>query len=236
MAAKNDKETTEEKKVELPILIGLDDMAKNNLIFDVKRLFEECKEIATALKSKGVEVTREILDDCLCMSRSTQSINDEVQEVFDNCEHLDEAFANQIAEAQEDFKTTIARNNAEKSIKEEAYELKSKVLEIRAKYSENEFNTDQTRKYIAFENNEVLLPSDLEERCAKDTGLWITTEKQAAAWEDHKLAAEAIGRFLKHFPKSVWPTTMQEVGNLFQTNKESGEFEPVVLNYASYIN
>lgn len=237
MSKKEQTQTEKSTAFVEPVFLGCNERAKRELATNAQRLLNECKALAEVLTENGLQVTKETITDCLTMTRTTQRANAEGKrcvEVYANCTHLDEAFAKQAADEMDNVKARIIRNQVTESIKAEEIAFKDKILELRKKYAEVEFNNESTRKYLMFEGNEVSLPSDLENRCEQDTGFWINTDAQFRAWENHKLAADAITRFLKHFPKDVWPRTAAEIGNLFKVN-ENGEFEAQILDYASYI-
>lgn len=236
MADKQKEQQTEEKQAFKPFLLAKNELAQSNLIFNVRQFFKMVQAIKAKLDEKGIRVTEDILRDCLTMRKRTDGEGSSFSYVFDNSEHLDEELVRQLKEETEDIKSRIIRDNITSTMKQAAEALKDEILEIRAKFDETQYNKVEFLEFLEFdESGEISLISDLEEKAEQESGYWIMTEAQNEAYEAHKNAAKAITEFLNHFPKSVWPTTMQEVSNLFTTN-ENGEFEPIFVNYASYIN
>ena len=239
MADKQQNEQTEqeEKKAFEPFLLCKNELAKNNLIFDVRKFFELVQAIKAKLDEKEIRVTEVIITDCLTMRKRTEGTGRNFDYVFDNSEHLDEELIRQLKEETEGLKSRIIRDNITSTMKQAAEALKDGILALRATFDEVQYNKEAYMKFLLFdeESGEISLIPDLEERAEQESGYWVMTESQNEAYEAHKNAAKAITEFLNYFPKSAWPTTMAEVGNLFKTN-ENGEFEPQFVNYASYIN
>lgn len=226
----------EEKRAFEPFLLAKNELAKNDLIFNVRQFFKIVQEIKAKLDEKGIKSNEAIITDCLTMHRRTDGEGRNFAYVFDNSEHLDEELTRQLKEETEGIKSRIIRDNITSTMKQAAEALKNEILTIRATFDEVQYNKERYRKFLSFdESGEITLISDLEERAEQESGYWVTTESQNEAYEAHKNAAKAITDFLNHFPKSVWPTTLQGIGNLF-TKNENGEFEPQIINYANYIN
>lgn len=226
----------EEKRAFEPFLLAKNEPAKNDLIFNVRQFFKMVQEIKAKLDEKGIKSNEEIITDCLTMHRRTDGEGRDFVYVFDNSEHLDEELTRQLKEETEGLKSRIIRDNITSTMKQAAEVLKNEILAIRATFDEVQYNKETYRKFLSFdESGEITLISDLEEIAEQESGYWVTTESQNEAYEAHKNAANAITDFLNHFPKSVWPSTTAEVGNLFKMG-DNGEFAPQFINYANYIN
>lgn len=226
----------EEKRAFEPFLLAKNEPAKNDLIFNVRQFFKMVQEIKAKLDEKGIKSNEEIITDCLTMHRRTDGEETNFVYVFDNSEHLDEEFTRQLKEETEGLKSRIIRDNITSTMKQAFEVLKNEILTTRATFNEVQYNKEGYRKFLSFdESGEITLISDLEEIAEQESGYWVTTESQNEAYEAHKNAAKAITDFLKHFPKSVWPSTMEEVGRLFKMG-DNGEFAPQLINYANYIN
>lgn len=224
------------KRAFKPFLFAKNDLAKNELIYNVRMFFEMAQEIKAKLDEKGVEVTAEVLIDCLTMRKRPQGEGESFTYVYENCKHLDEELARQLDKGTEGLKSRIVRENLTSAITQAAEALKDEILKIRNKYDEARYNRISYMKYVLFEDGEMSLIPDLEHEVEQATGYLIKTDAQNEAYEAHKQAARAITEFLDHFPKTVWPSTMTELGNLFKFSEEEGEFEPQVIDYSSYIS
>lgn len=238
MAAKQKEEEIkqEEKRAFEPFLLAKNELAKNELIYNISKFFEMVQEIKAKLDEKGIKSNEAIITDCLTMHKRTDGEGRNFVYVFDNSEHLDEELTRQLKEETEGIKSRIIRDNITSTMKQAAEVLKNEILAIRATFEEVRYNKERYRKFLSFdESGEITLISDLEERAEQESGYWVTTESQNEAYEAHKNAARAITDFLNHFPKSVWPRTMAEVGMLFKMG-DNGEFAPRFIDYASYIN
>lgn len=223
------------KRAFKPFLFAKNDLAKNELIFNVRMFFEMAQKIKSKLDEKGVEVTAEVLIDCLTMRKRPQGEGENFTYVYENCKHIDEELARQLGEGTEGVKSRIVRENLTSAMTQAAEALKDEILKIRSTYDDN-YNNTSYMKYVLFEDGEMSLIPDLEHEAEQATGYLIKTNAQNEAYEAHKRAARAITEFLDHFPKTVWPSTMTELGNLFKFSEEEGEFEPQVIDYSSYIS
>lgn len=233
---KKQKTEQEEKRAFEPFLLAKNELAKNELIYNVRQFFKMVQEIKAKLDEKGIKSNEEIITDCLTMHKRTDGEGRNFVYVFDNSEHLDEELTRQLKEETEGIKSRIIRDNITSTMKQAAEVLKNEILAIRATFDEVQYNKEKYRKFLSFdESGEITLISDLEEIAGQESGYWVTTESQNEAYEAHKNAAKAITDFLNHFPKSVWPSTMAEVGTLFKMG-DNGEFAPQLINYANYIN
>ena len=236
MAAEQNEET--EKRIFEPIFMGYNESAKTELLYEIESIYKEVLAIKEKLDEKGIEVTKETISDCLSMVREEVAIGEGIRgckTVYRHTEHLDEAFARQLAEETDGVKAKLIRDNLKEHFKLAAISFKDDVLKLRAGYDEMRYNLQKSKEWIIIsEDGEISLPEDLEERAAKASGFWIKTETQNEAYEAHKSAAKALTEFLSHFPKSVWPSTMAEIGNLFKAS-ENGGFAPVFIDYSYYI-
>lgn len=230
------QQKTTGKRAFKPFLLQVNELAKNELLFDVRQFFKMAQEIKSKLDEKGVEVTAEVLIDCLTMRKRPQGEGESFTYVYENCKHIDEELARQLAEEAEGCKSRIVRENLTSAITQTAETLKDEILKVRNKYDEAQYNRIAYMKYVLFEDGEMSLIPDLEHEAEQATGFSIKTNAQNEAYEAHKRAARAITEFLNHFPKSVWPSTMTELGNLFKFSEKDGEFEPQVIDYSSYIS
>lgn len=235
--ADEQKQKNEEKQAFAPFLLCKNELAKNDLLFNVRKFFELVQEIKAKLDEKGIRASVAVVTDCLTMHRRTDGSGSNFAYVFDNSKNLDEELTRQLEDETKDVKSRIIRDNLTSTMKQAAEVLKDEILAIRSKSDEVRYNKEAYRKFLLFgEDGEISLNPDLEEKAEQESGFWVMTESQNEAYEAHKRAAEAITEFLNHFPKSVWPSTMQEVGNLFRFSETGGEFEPQFVNYAIYIN
>ena len=236
MAAKQNKET--EKRVFEPIFIGYNESAKTELLYEVESTYKEVLAIKEKLDEKGIEVTKETISDCLTMVKEVVAIGYGIRgckTVYRNTEHLDEAFARQLAEETNEVQAKLIRDNLKEHFKLAAIAFKDDILKLRAGFDEMRYNLQKSKEWLIIsEDGEISLPEDLEERAAKESGFWIKTEAQNEAYEAHKNVAKALTEFLSHFPKSVYPRTMAEVGNLFKVGK-NGKFEPSFIDYSYFI-
>lgn len=244
MAAKQNKE---EKQAFEPIFMGYNENAKNELLYQIKRVFEEAQAIKAKLDEKGIRVTKNILENCFFMSKEEVEIGEGfrgVKTIYHNTEHLDEEFSRMLKEETESIKAKIIRDNITESMKQAETAFKDDVLRLRRGFDETRFNISENLKWLIIsENGEISLPSDLEEQAAKVSGYWIKTESQKAAFDAHKNAAQALTEFLKYFPKDVWPQTLAQIGNLFEPQQEetaeggtqSVGFKPRFIDYSYFI-
>lgn len=232
MAAEQKEET--EKRIFEPIFMGYNESAKTELLYEIESTYKEVVAIKKKLDEKGIEVTKDIISDCLSMVREEVAISNE-STVYRNTEHLDEAFARQLAEETNGVQAKLIRDNLKEHFKLAAIAFKDDVLKLRAGFDEMRFNLQKSKEWLIIsEDGEISLPEDLEERAAKESGFWIKTEAQNEAYEAHKNAAQALTEFMNHFPQSVWPSTMAEIGSLFKAS-ENGGFAPVFIDYSYYI-
>lgn len=236
MAAEQKEET--EKRIFEPIFMGYNESAKTELICEIEDTYKEVLAIKEKLDEKGIKVTKDIISDCLSMVREEVPIGDEIRgckTVYRHTEHLDEAFARQLAEETSGVQAKLIRDNLKEHFKLAAIAFKDDVLKLRAGFDEMRFNLQKSKEWLIIsEDGEISLPEDLEERAAKESGFWIKTEAQNEAYEAHKNAAQALTEFMNHFPQSVWPSTMAEIGSLFKAS-ENGGFAPVFIDYSYYI-
>lgn len=236
MAAEQKEET--EKRIFEPIFMGYNESAKTELLYEIESTYKEVVAIKKKLDEKGIEVTKDIISDCLSMVREEVAISNESMEcktVYRNTEHLDEAFARQLAEETNGVQAKLIRDNLKEHFKLAAIAFKDDVLKLREGFDEMRFNLQKSKEWLIIsEDGEISLPEDLEEKAAKESGFWIKTEAQNEAYEAHKNAAQALTEFMNHFPQSVWPSTMAEIGSLFKAS-ENGGFAPVFIDYSYYI-
>uniref|UniRef100_UPI003FF0D40B hypothetical protein n=1 Tax=Alloprevotella sp. TaxID=1872471 RepID=UPI003FF0D40B len=236
MAAEQKEET--EKRIFEPIFMGYNESAKTELICEIEDTYKEVLAIKEKLDEKGIKVTKNTISDCLSMVREDVPIGDGIRgckTVYRNTEHLDEAFARQLAEETNGVHAKLIRDNLKEHFKLAAIAFKDDVLKLRAGFDEMRFNLQKSKEWLIIsEDGEISLPEDLEERAAKESGFWIKTEAQNEAYEAHKNAAQALTEFLSHFQKSVWPSTMEGIGRLFKAS-ENGGFAPVFIDYSYYI-
>lgn len=236
MAAEQKEET--EKRIFEPIFMGYNESAKTKLLYEIESTYKEVVAIKKKLDEKGIEVTKDIISDCLSMVREEVAISNESREcktVYRHTEHLDEAFARQLAEETNGVQAKLIRDNIEEHFKLAAIAFKDDVLKLRAGFDEMRFNLQKSKEWLIIsEDGEISLPENLEEKAAKESGFWIKTEAQNEAYEAHKNAAQALTEFMNHFPQSVWPSTMAEIGSLFKAS-ENGGFAPVFIDYSYYI-
>lgn len=236
MAAEQNEET--EKRIFEPIFMGYNESAKTELLYEIESTYKEVVAIKKKLDEKGIEVTKDIISDCLSMVKEEVAISNESMEfktVYRNTEHLDEAFARQLAEETNGVQAKLIRDNLKEHFKLAAIAFKDDVLKLRAGFDEMRFNLQKSKEWLIIsEDGEISLPEDLEEKAAKESGFWIKTEAQNEAYEAHKNAAQALTEFMNHFPQSVWPSTMAEIGSLFKAS-ENGGFAPVFIDYSYYI-
>lgn len=236
MAAKQ-KEETEKRSFE-PIFMGYNDNAKRELLYEIESTYKEVMAIKEKLDEKGIKVTKDIISDCLSMVMEVVPIGVGIRDcktVYRNTEHLDEAFARQLAEETNGVQAKLIRDNIKEQFKLAAIAFKDDVLKLRAGFDEIRFNLQESKKWLIIsKDGKISLPKDLEERAAKESGFWIKTEAQNEAYEAHKNAAKALTEFLNHFPKSVWPSTMEEIGRLFKAS-ENGGLAPVFIDYSYFI-
>lgn len=230
------QQKTTGKRAFKPFMFCANDLAKNELVFNVRQFFKMAQEIKSKLDEKDVEVTAEVLIDCLTMRKRAQGEGESFTYVYENCKHIDEELARQLDEGTEGVKSRIVRENLTSAITQTAEALKDEILKIRNKHDEVRYNRIAYMKYVLFEDGEMSLIPDLEQEAEQATGFSIKTDAQNEAYEAHKRAARAITEFLDHFPKTVWPSTMTELGNLFKFSEKDGEFEPQVIDYSSYIS
>lgn len=236
MAAEQNEET--EKRIFEPIFMGYNESAKTELLYEIENTYKEVVAIKKKLDEKGIEVTKDIISDCLSMVKEEVAISNESMEcktVYRNTEHLDEAFARQLAEETNGVQAKLIRDNLKEHFKLAAIAFKDDVLKLREGFDEMRFNLQKSKEWLIIsEDGEISLPEDLEEKAAKESGFWIKTEAQNEAYEAHKNAAQALTEFMNHFPQSVWPSTMAEIGSLFKAS-ENGGFAPVFIDYSYYI-
>ena len=236
MAAEQKEET--EKRIFEPIFMGYNESAKRELLYNIEDTYKEVLAIKEKLDEKGIKVTKDTISDCLSMVREYVPIGDGIRgckTVYRNTEHLDEDFARQLAEETNGVQAKLIRDNLKEHFKLSAIAFKDDVLKLRAGFDEMRFNLQKSKEWLIIsEDGEISLPEDLEERAAKESGFWIKTEAQNEAYEAHKNAAQALTEFMNHFPKSVWPSTMAEIGSLFKAS-ENGGFAPVFIDYSYYI-
>lgn len=236
MAAEQKEET--EKRIFEPIFMGYNESAKTELLYEIESTYKEVVAIKKKLDEKGIEVTKDIISDCLSMVKEEVAISNESMEcktVYRNTEHLDEAFARQLAEETNWVQAKLIRDNLKEHFKLAAIAFKDDVLKLREGFDEMRFNLQKSKEWLIIsEDGEISLPEDLEEKAAKESGFWIKTEAQNEAYEAHKNAAQALTEFMNHFPQSVWPSTMAEIGSLFKAS-ENGGFAPVFIDYSYYI-
>lgn len=236
MAAEQKEET--EKRIFEPIFMGYNESAKTELLYEIESTYKEVVAIKKKLDEKGIEITKDIISDCLSMVREEVAISNESMEcktVYRNTEHLDEAFARQLAEETNGVQAKLIRDNLKEHFKLAAIAFKDDVLKLREGFDEMRFNLQKSKEWLIIsEDGEISLPEDLEEKAAKESGFWIKTEAQNEAYEAHKNAAQALTEFMNHFPQSVWPSTMAEIGSLFKAS-ENGGFAPVFIDYSYYI-
>lgn len=236
MAAEQNEET--EKRIFEPIFMGYNESAKTELLYEIESTYKEVVAIKKKLDEKGIEVTKDIISDCLSMVKEEVAISNESMEcktVYRNTEHLDEAFARQLAEETNGVQAKLIRDNLKEHFKLAAIAFKDDVLKLREGFDEMRFNLQKSKEWLIIsEDGEISLPEDLEEKAAKESGFWIKTEAQNEAYEAHKNAAQALTEFMNHFPQSVWPSTMAEIGSLFKAS-ENGGFAPVFIDYSYYI-
>lgn len=236
MAAEQKEET--EKRIFEPIFMGYNESAKTELLYEIESTYKEVVAIKKKLDEKGIEVTKDIISDCLSMVKEEVAISNESMEgktVYRNTEHLDEAFARQLAEETNGVQAKLIRDNLKEHFKLAAIAFKDDVLKLREGFDEMRFNLQKSKEWLIIsEDGEISLPEDLEEKAAKESGFWIKTEAQNEAYEAHKNAAQALTEFMNHFPQSVWPSTMAEIGSLFKAS-ENGGFAPVFIDYSYYI-
>ena len=236
MAAEQKEET--EKRIFEPIFMGYNESAKTELLYEIESTYKEVVAIKKKLDEKGIEVTKDIISDCLSMVKEEVAISNESMEcktVYRNTEHLDEAFARQLAEETNGVQAKLIRDNLKEHFKLAAIAFKDDVLKLREGFEEMRFNLQKSKEWLIIsEDGEISLPEDLEEKAAKESGFWIKTEAQNEAYEAHKNAAQALTEFMNHFPQSVWPSTMAEIGSLFKAS-ENGGFAPVFIDYSYYI-
>lgn len=236
MAAEQKEET--EKRIFEPIFMGYNESAKRELLYNIEDTYKEVLAIKEKLDEKGIKVTKDTISDCLSMVREYVPIGDGIRgckTVYRNTEHLDEDFARQLAEETNGVQAKLIRDNLKEHFKLAAIAFKDDVLKLRAGFDEMRFNLQKSKEWLIIsEDGEISLPEDLEERAAKESGFWIKTEAQNEAYEAHKNAAQALTEFMNHFPKSVWPSTMAEIGSLFKAS-ENGGFAPVFIDYSYYI-
>lgn len=230
MAAKK-----EEIKESEPIILGYNSLAAADLISKVERLLTEAQAVGEILREKGISITEKTLLSALTMTTRTQGNGRNAYEVFSNCSDLDDEFAKQLATETNGVQSKIIRDNLTATLKQAETQIKYDILNERNKFSEVEYNTDVTRQYLKIDENGVISLLDGYESVIKEnTAIKVVSDAQKKAYTDHKAAADAITEFLKNFPKSVWPSTLAELGNLFQVD-ENGDFKPILLDYASYI-
>lgn len=236
MAAEQKEET--EKRIFEPIFMGYNESAKTELLYEIESTYKEVVAIKKKLDEKGIKVTKDIISDCLSMVKEEVAISNESMEcktVYRNTEHLDEAFARQLAEETNGVQAKLIRDNLKEHFKLAAIAFKDDVLKLREGFDEMRFNLQKSKEWLIIsEDGEISLPEDLEEKAAKESGFWIKTEAQNEAYEAHKNAAQALTEFMNHFPQSVWPSTMAEIGSLFKAC-ENGGFAPVFIDYSYYI-
>lgn len=236
MAAEQNKET--EKRIFEPIFMGYNESAKTELLYKIESTYKEVLAIKEKLDEKGIEVTKDIISDCLSMVRAEVPIGDGIRgckTVYHNTEHLDEAFARQLAEETNGVQAKLIRDNIEEHFRLAAIAFKDDIINLRERFCEIHFDLQKSKEWLIIsEDGEISLPEDLEERAAKESGFWIKTEAQNEAYEAHKNAAQALTEFMNHFPKSAWPSTMAQIGNLFEAS-ENGGFAPVFVDYSYYI-
>lgn len=236
MAAEQKEET--EKRIFEPIFMGYNESAKTELICEIEDTYKEVLAIKEKLDEKGIKVTKDIISDCLSMVREEVPIGDGIigcKTVYRNTEHLDEAFARQLAEETNGVHAKLIRDNLKEHFKLAAIAFKDDVLKLRAGFDEMRFNLQKSKEWLIIsEYGEISLPEDLEERAAKESGFWIKTEAQNEAYEAHKNAAQALTEFMNHFPQGVCPSTMAGIGRLFKAS-ENGGFAPVFIDYSYYI-
>lgn len=230
MAAKK-----EEIKESEPIIIGYNLQAAADLILKAERLLTEAQAVGEILREKGISITEKTLLSALTMTTRTQGGGRNAYEVFVNCSDLDEEFAKQLAEETNGVQSKIIRDNLTATLKQAETQIKYDILDERKKFSEVEFNKDDVRQYLKVDENGVIsLLDDYENIIKERTALKVVSDAQKKAYAEHKAAADAITAFLNNFPKSVWPSTLAELGNLFELD-EKGEFKPILLDYANYI-
>lgn len=236
MAAEQNEET--EKRIFEPIFMGYNESAKTELLYEIESTYKEVVAIKKKLDEKEIEVTKDIISDCLSMVKEEIAISNESMEyktVYRNTEHLDEAFARQLAEETNGVQAKLIRDNLKEHFKLALIAFKDDVLKLREGFDEMRFNLQKSKEWLIIsEDGEISLPEDLEEKAAKESGFWIKTEAQNEAYEAHKNAAQALTEFMNHFPQSVWPSTMAEIGSLFKAS-ENGGFAPVFIDYSYYI-
>lgn len=236
MAAEQKEET--EKRIFEPIFMGYNESAKTELLYEIESTYKEVVAIKKKLDEKGIEITKDIISDCLSMVREEVAISNESMEcktVYRNTEHLDEAFARQLAEETNGVQAKLIRDNIEEHFRLAAIAFKDDIINLRERFCEIHFDLQKSKEWLIIsEDGEISLPEDLEERAAKESGFWIKTEAQNEAYEAHKNAAQALTEFMNHFPQSVWPSTMAQIGNLFKVG-ENGEFEPSFVDYSYFI-
>lgn len=236
MAAKQNEET--EKCIFEPIFMGYNESAKTELLYKIESTYKEVLAIKEKLDEKGIEVTKDIISDCLSMVIAEVPIGDGIRgckTVYRNTEHLDEAFARQLAEETNGVQAKLIRDNIEEHFRLAAIAFKDDIINLRERFCEIHFDLEKSKEWLIIsEDGEISLPEDLEERAAKESGFWIKTEAQNEAYEAHKSAAKALTEFLSHFPKSAYPSTMAQIGNLFKVG-ENGEFEPSFIDYSYFI-
>lgn len=236
MAAEQKEET--EKRIFEPIFMGYNDYEKRELLYKIESTYKEVLAIKEKLDEKGIKVTKDIISDCLSMVRAEVPIDDGIRgckTVYRNTEHLDEAFARQLAEETNGVQAKLIRDNIEELSRLAVIAFKDDIINLRERFCEIHFDLQKSKEWLIIsEDGEISLPEDLEEKAAKESGFWIKTEAQNEAYEAHKNAAKALTEFLSHFPKSVLPSTMAEIGNLFKVS-ENGGIAPVFIDYSYYI-
>lgn len=172
MAAEQKEET--EKRIFEPIFMGYNESAKRELLYNIEDTYKEVLAIKEKLDEKGIKVTKDTISDCLSMVREYVPIGDGIRgckTVYRNTEHLDEAFARQLAEETNGVQAKLIRDNLKEHFKQAAIAFKDDVLKLRAGFDEMRFNLQKSKEWLIIsEDGEISLPEDLEERAAKESG------------------------------------------------------------------
>lgn len=206
-------------------------LAQSSIKRDVLGAFDKCGKLETLIKDFGLPLTRDIVTDCLTLSKETERVPAERTtkwvgekadaerfsnefkpvEVWRNNEHLKAAFEKMLLEVQGERVADI--NQRKETLKSGFDNLLEDIYGV-FHIGNLVVDTNHLLRYFDIKNDSIVLAGDFDERLKADTATYATKEEAKDACKLHReiaLQLNKLGDLMKNVPRSEFAAELDKL-------------------------
>lgn len=213
----------------------------------VREAIEQCEGLERLIVGFGLSVTREIVSDCLTLSKGVENrpkekrvillgINAEQThteyepvEVFTNTEHIDAAFADMLKAVENGPERPNEKQAKADRLKAEYEDFLQAVYDL-FHIQLYVIDTEPLLKYFVIKDGHVSLPEDFGEQLRRDTAIYTESEEGVAAYKLHQKLVEGVNLLFGMMKNRDHLSVAVGIQNLFAIDGE-GKVTAAPIDY-----